>query len=68
MIYRWMDRLFDPPPKELRDQRDKSGIVIYYETQDEDYKRYKHLCYRKLILDSLLAFILGLFTSFILEL
>lgn len=68
MIYRWMDRLFDPPPKELRDQRDKSGIVIYYEPQDEGYKRYKHLCYRNLILESLLAFILGLFTSFILEL
>ena len=63
VIYKWMDRLFDPPPKELRQARDQSGIVLYYETQDESYKRYKYLCYRNLILEALLAFILGLFAA-----
>lgn len=60
MIYRWMDLLFDPPPKELRKARDKAGIVLYYKTQNESYKRYKHLRYRNLILETALAFILGL--------
>ena len=66
-IYRWMDRLFDPPAKEFRQTGDKSGIVLYYESQDESYKRYKHLCYRNLILEALLAFIFGLFTAAVLE-
>lgn len=66
MLYQWMDRLFDPPPKELRKARDKAGIVLYYEAQDEGYKRYKYLCYRNLILESLLAFGLGLLTAFFL--
>ena len=68
ILYRLLDRLFDPPPKELRKSRDKAGIVLYYETQNEGYKRYKHLCYRNLILESLLAFILGLFTACFLKL
>lgn len=63
MLYRWLDRLFDPPPKELRKARDKAGIMLYYKTQKESYKRYKHLCYRNLILESALAFILGLFLA-----
>lgn len=68
MLYRWMDRLFDPPPKELRKARDKAGIVLYYKTQDEGYKRYKHLRYRNLILEALLAFGLGLLAAFGLKL
>lgn len=68
VYYRWMDRLFDPPPEELRKAGDKASIVLYYETQDESYTWYKHLCYRNLILEALLSFILGLFTAFFLQL
>lgn len=67
-LYRWLDRLFDPPPKELRKGRDKAGIMLYYKAQDESYKRYKHLCYRNLILEASLTFILGLLFGFILDL
>ena len=66
-LYRWMDRLFDPPPKELRKRRDQAGIMLYYQAQEEGYKRYKHLCYRHLILKSLLAFSLGLVLSFLIQ-
>lgn len=68
VIYRWMDRLFDPPPKDLRKAGNEASIVLYYESQDESYNRYKHLCYRNLILESLLAFIFGLFTAAVLKL
>lgn len=54
-LYRLLDKFFDPPPKELN----KAGKVIYYDAQDERYKRYKHLCYRDLLLKSALAFLLG---------
>jgi len=64
-IYRWMDRLFDPPPKELRKKGDKAGIMLYYQAEDEGYRRYKHLCYRNLILEALLTFGLGLFAAFL---
>nr|DAP34225.1 MAG TPA: hypothetical protein [Caudoviricetes sp.] len=58
-LYRLLDKFFDPPPKWL----DKTGKVIYYDTQDERYKRYKHLCYRNLLLKSVLAFLLGILFS-----
>lgn len=61
-LYRLLDKLFDPPPKGLN----KVGKVIYYDTQNERYKRYKHLCYRDLLLKSAFAFLLGiLFSSFL---
>lgn len=61
-LYRLLDKFFDPPPKGL----DKAGKAIYYDAQDERYKRYKHLCYRDLLLRSALAFLLGiLFSSFL---
>ncbi len=65
-LYRLMDRVFDPLPKELRDESDETGKMLYYEAQDEGYKRYKHLRYRQLILESALAFVLGLLVAFIL--
>ena len=37
------------------------------ETEDESYKRYKHRCYRNLIIKALLFFILGLLTAFFLR-
>lgn len=61
-LYRLLDKFFDPPPKGL----DKAGKVIYYDTQDERYKRYKHLCYRDLLLKSALTFLFGiLFSAFL---
>ena len=54
-LYRLLDKFFDPPPKGL----DKTRKVIYYDTQDERYKRYKHLCYRNLLLKSALTYLLG---------
>ena len=42
--------------------------MLYYEAQDESYKRYKHLQYRNLILESLLAFVLGLLAPHIVKL
>ena len=62
-IYYFMDLLFDPPPKEIKDQRDKAGMILYYETEDESYTRYKHLCYRNLILEALVSFVLALFVG-----
>jgi len=67
-IYRLMDRIFDPLPKELRKKRDDPRTVLYYESQDESYRRYKHLCYRNLILKSSLFFVFGLFIAFLLKL
>lgn len=61
-LYRLLDKFFDPPPKGL----DKTGKAIYYDTQNERYKRYKHLCYRNLLLKSAFAFLLGiLFSTFL---
>lgn len=67
-IYRIMDRLLDPLPKEISKKRDKAGVMLYYETQEEGYKRYKYLQYRNLILESALSFLLGLLFCFLFEL
>lgn len=67
-IYQIMDRLLDPLPKEIRKKRDKTSVMLYYETQEEGYKRYKHLQYRNLILESALSFLLGLLFCFLFEL
>ena len=64
LFYRAMDLIFDPLPKEIKEQGDKAGIMLYYESQDEGYKRYKHRCYRNLILEALLAFALGILCAF----
>ena len=43
-----------------------TGKVLHEDAQDERYKRYKHLCYRNLLLKSALAFLLGiLFSAFL---
>lgn len=59
-LYRIMDQIFDPLPKELRKKHDKELEVAYYDLQDEDYKRYKQACYRKLLIKAFAAFILGI--------
>lgn len=61
---RLMDRIFDPLPKKMRNDPNNPGEMFCYQAQDEGYKRYKHLCYRNLILEALLAFILGLLTAY----
>ena len=66
-IYRFLDCLIDPPPKELRKGRNKAAIIRYYESQDEDYKVYKKLKYRKFLIKSVLFFALGLFSGFLLK-
>ncbi len=43
-----------------------TGQMLHEDTQNERYKRYKHLCYRNLLLKSALAFFLGiLFSAFL---
>ena len=43
-----------------------AGKVLRKDAKDERYKRYKHLCYRNLLLKSALAFLLGiLFSAFL---
>lgn len=43
-----------------------AGKVLHEDAQDERYKRYKHLCYRNLLLKSAFAFLLGiLFSAFL---
>lgn len=37
------------------------------QTKDESYKRYKHRCYRNLILESLLSFVLGILVMALFE-
>lgn len=43
-----------------------TGKVLHEDTKNERYKRYKHLCYRNLLLKSALTFLLGiLFSAFL---
>ena len=67
LIYLWMDKFFDPLPKELKDDPSYPGEMFYYQSQDESYKRYKHLQYRNLILEALLSFFIGLFLAHVLK-
>lgn len=67
-IYRIMDRIFDPLPKEIRKKRDKELEVVLYDLQDEDYKRYKHRCYRDLLISIPISFFLSKLVSFLLKL
>lgn len=49
-------------------ETDHSGVVLNEEPNEESYKRYKYLCYRNLILKSLLTFVLGLLVAYMLKL
>ena len=40
-----------------------AGKVFRKDAKDERYKRYKHLCYRNLLLKSALTFLLGILYS-----
>ena len=51
-------------------RQDKSGYpgkMLDKQSEDESYKRYKHRCYRNLVLKSLLTFLLGLFFTALLK-
>ena len=67
-IYRFMDRIFEPLPKEIRKKRDKELEVVLYDLQDEDYKRYKYRCYRNLLISIPISLFLGMVVSFLLKL
>lgn len=67
-FYRSMDRIFDPLPQEIKQKRDKTSAMLYYQTQDEGYKRYKHRCYRYLVLKAALFFGFGLVLGFLAKL
>lgn len=67
-IYRVMDRILDPLPKEIREKRDKELEVVLYDLQDEDYKRYKHRCYRNLLISIPVSLLLGKLFSLLLKL
>ena len=50
----------------LQNDLNDTGKVFHEDAKDERYKRYKHLCYRDLLLKSALAFLLGiLFSAFL---
>ena len=43
-----------------------TGKVLHKDAKDKRYKRYKHLCYRNLLLKSALTFLFGiLFSAFL---
>lgn len=66
-LYRIMDRIFDPLPKEVRKKRDKELEIVLYDLQDEDYKRYKYRCYRNLLISIPISFFLGELVCFLLK-
>ena len=51
--------------KQFKKKSKHSGAMLCEESEDERYERYKKICYRKLILKSLLFFLLGLVTGFL---
>lgn len=67
-FYRFMDRIFDPLPKEIREEHDKELEILFYDLQDEDYKRHKQASYRKLLIKMFLAFVLGRLVGILLKL
>ena len=50
--------------KNRNEERRKVGVMLKHDTEDESYRRYKNRCYRNLIIESLLAFLLGFLVSF----
>lgn len=66
-IYQWMDRIFDPLPKEIKQDPKDSRAMLYYEAENKGYRRYKYRCYRDLILKTLLSFCIGILLAYILK-
>lgn len=55
------------PIDELLSAANNSEIVFRNDAEEERYKRHKKICYRNLIVKSLLTFLLGLFFCFLLQ-
>ena len=51
--------------KQFKKKSKYSGVMLGEEAADISYERYKKICYRNLILKSLLFFLLGLVTGFL---
>lgn len=64
---KFMDRICDPLPKELRKNGNESDKVLYYEAQDERYQRHKRLQYRNLAIQAAVAFALGVLIGFVVK-
>lgn len=54
--------------KKVKGKFNDTGKMFYQQAEDESYRRYKHLCYRNLILEALLSFGLGLLIMYLLKL
>lgn len=46
----------------------QGGVVLDQKTEDKRHRAYKNRCYRYLVLEALLAFLIGLFLRFLLGL
>lgn len=44
-----------------------TNVMLDQEAEEESYKRYKHRCYRNLVLKSLLTFLLGMLLACLFE-
>lgn len=51
--------------KKRKNKFDEASPMFDENTEDEEFKKYKCKAYRKLILNALLAFILGLLVKFL---
>lgn len=51
-------------PKQRHKPAEDVGGVLQNDAEEEGYKRYKHRCYRQLVVKSLLSFLLGLLAAF----
>ena len=51
--------------KQSKKKADNTGVMLGENAEDVSYKRYKKICYRNLILKSLLFFLLGLVTGYL---
>ena len=77
-VYRPRDRWEEETLQELQrrglvtsekrqDKSDNPGKVFDEDAEEKSYKRYKHRCYRNLVLESLLAFLLGILLTALLK-
>ena len=51
--------------KQSKKKTDNPGVMLGDDSEDISYERYKKICYRNLILKSLLFFLLGLVTGYL---
>ena len=66
-MYYLMDILFDPIPQEIRKKLNHTGKMLYYQTQEVSYRRYKNRCYRHLLIEAAICLALGLLYGFLIK-